>query len=583
MQAEVLACYRIFIRGLLDVTDNQVDGATFAPERVVRYDDDDPYLVVAADKGTATFSDVANELAAEYGYWLGDAFASGGSSGFDHKAMGITSRGAWISVQAHFRALGVDADTAELTVVGIGDMSGDVFGNGLLRSSHLKLVAAFDHRHVFLDPDPDPEAAYRERSRLFELPSSSWADFDPAVISAGGAVFARAAKSVTLSAEVQRALGVDRASLTPDELVSAILRAPVDLLWNGGIGTFVKASAESDAEVGDRTNDSVRVDANQLRCRVVAEGGNLGFTQRARVEFALAGGRINTDAIDNSAGVDCSDHEVNIKILLERAIDTGRMDHRARNALLATLTDDVANLVLADNEAQANALEIALVEAPSMIGVHARQIERLEQSAHLDRALEGLPGTKALQERRDGARAHRTRARGAARVHQARGRARAGGVGCSRRSVRAPRLRCVLPQGVRDHCADVMDAHPLRRAILSTVVANAVVNRAGISFLSRLADETGLAIPVLVRAHVCAREVFEVAAVWTMIDQLDLVVAASTQDAMFLAARHLVERGARWLVRHGHSVDLSAGIGAISDRFGPSARGCEGIAGRDHR
>ena len=331
--AAVLDGYRTFIRGLLELTDNRVDGRVVPPEGVVRHDGDDPYLVVAADKGTGSFSDVANELAAEYGYWLGDAFASGGSAGFDHKEMGITSRGAWISVRAHFRALGVDADTAPLRVVGIGDMSGDVFGNGLLRSPHLRLLAAFDHRHVFVDPDPDPAASFAERQRLFELPASSWADYDPMVLSAGGGVYERSAKSVDLTPVARAALGVDDRPLTPDELVGAVLRAPVDLLWNGGIGTFVKASTESDADVGDRTNDPVRIDATELRCRVVAEGGNLGFTQRARVEYALAGGRINTDAIDNSAGVDCSDHEVNIKILLQRAIAAGSARRReARRA-----------------------------------------------------------------------------------------------------------------------------------------------------------------------------------------------------------------------------------------------------------
>ncbi|MFI5052938.1 MAG: NAD-glutamate dehydrogenase, partial [Acidimicrobiia bacterium] len=398
-QEQVLACYRTFIRGLLDLTDNLVDDVPVAPERVVRYDGDDPYLVVAADKGTAAFSDVANELAAEYVYWLGDAFASGGSAGFDHKAMGITSRGAWISVLAHFRSLGVDADTAELTVIGIGDMSGDVFGNGLLRSPHVKLVAAFDHRHIFVDPDPDPAASYAERQRLFELPGSSWADYDPTLLSAGGGVFPRAAKSITLSPEARRALGMETETLTPDELVSGVLRAPVDLLWNGGVGTFVKASTEASLDVGDRTNDAVRVDSSELRCRVVAEGGNLGFTQRARVEFALAGGRINTDAIDNSAGVDTSDHEVNIKILLQHAIARGLLSTEERNPRLEGMTDEVAALVLADNEAQANALEIAAVEAADLVGVHARQMERLERSGHLDRALEGLPTPKVLQER----------------------------------------------------------------------------------------------------------------------------------------------------------------------------------------
>ena len=411
----MLECYRSFIRGLLDLTDNLVDDVVRVPEGIVRHDGDDPYLVVAADKGTASFSDVANELADEYGYWLGDAFASGGSRGYDHKEMGITARGAWLSVRAHFRSRDIDADTAELTTVGIGDMSGDVFGNGMLRSRHLKLVAAFDHRHVFLDPDPDPEAGYRERARLFALPASSWADYDATLLSTGGGVFPRTAKSVTLSAEARRVLAIDDGAggpsghgageeITPDEVVSAILRAPVDLLWNGGIGTFVKASTESHADVGDRANDSVRIDADQLRCTVVAEGGNLGLTQAARVEFALAGGHVFTDAIDNSAGVDCSDHEVNIKILLRQAIEAGRLADAARDTLLGEMTDEVAALVLADNEAQANALEIASVEAADLVGVHARQIERLERAGILDRALEGLPGAKTLQERLAGRR-----------------------------------------------------------------------------------------------------------------------------------------------------------------------------------
>ena len=568
-RGDVRSGYQTFIRGLLELTDNLVDGRVVPPERVVRRDGDDPYLVVAADKGTGAFSDLANELAAERGYWLGDAFASGGSAGFDHKEMGITSRGAWISVQAHFRALGVDADTAPLTVVGIGDMSGDVFGNGLLRSSHLKLVAAFDHRHVFVDPDPDPAASFAERRRLFALPTSSWADYDPAVLSSGGVVVARSAKSVTLSPEARRVLGLDGDDepLTPDEVVSAVLRAPVDLFWNGGIGTFVKATTESDVDVGDRTNDAVRIDAAELRCRVVAEGGNLGFTQRARVEFALAGGRINTDAIDNSAGVDCSDHEVNIKILLQRAIAAGELEAAARDALLVQMTDAVADLVLADNEAQANALEIAAVEAPLLVGVHARQMERLEQSAGLDRALEALPTAKVLQERH------------------------AAGVGLT-----SPELAVLLaytklelqralvasdvpddpyladayvayfPPDLRDGYDAALTTHPLRREIVATVTANAVVNRAGISFLSRLCDETGVDLPVLARAHVAARDVFDATATWSAIDALDLVVPAAVQNEMFLAVRRLVERAARWLVHH-YATTLA--LGPTVDRFRP--------------
>jgi len=574
--AEVEACYRAFVGALLDLTDNVVDGRVVPPSGVVCHDGDDPYLVVAADKGTARFSDVANAIAAEHRYWLGDAFASGGSAGYDHKEMGITSRGAWVSVRAHFRAMDVDADAAPLTVVGIGDMSGDVFGNGMLRSSHIKLVAAFDHRHVFVDPDPDPTVSFRERTRLFALPSSSWADYDPALISAGGAVYPRQAKTCDVSPEARRVLGIDEdaRALTPDDVVSAILRAPVDLLFNGGIGTFVKASAESHADVADRANDAVRVDAVDLRCRVVAEGGNLGLTQLARVEYALtpspfrggARGRVNTDAIDNSAGVDCSDHEVNIKILLRAAVEAGHISMAERDTLLAAMTDEVAMLVLADNEAQTNALEIAAVEAYDFVGVHARQIERLEQRGVLDRALEHLPSAKAMQERH------------------------AAGLGLT-----SPELAVLLaftklslqralvtsdvpddvylghellayfPSAVRERFADLVERHELRREIVATAVANAVVNRAGISYLSRLSDETGADLPRLARAHVAARDVFGMVEVWTAIDALDLRVPAATQDSLFLLVRRMVERAARWLIRHGGPLDLTATVSRYRD------------------
>jgi glutamate dehydrogenase len=585
LSAEVLACYRTFMCGLLDLTDNLVDGVVVPPEHVVRYDGDDAYLVVAADKGTASFSDVANGIAADYGYWLGDAFASGGSAGFDHKEMGITSRGAWISVRAHFRALGVDADTAPLTVVGIGDMSGDVFGNGLLRSPHVKLLAAFDHRHVFVDPDPDAEASFAERRRLFASPGSSWADYDTAIISPGGAVFERSAKTVTVSAAAGAALGIAESTLTPDALVAAILRAPVDLLWNGGIGTFVKASSEAHVDVGDRTNDAVRVDASELRCRVVAEGGNLGFTQPARVEYALAGGRINTDAIDNSAGVDCSDHEVNIKILLQGAIRRGTLPVADRNALLATMTDDVAALVLADNEAQANALEIASVEAASLVGVHARQIERLEKTAHLDRALEFLPTAKVLQERHAAGLGLTTPELAVLLAYTK--------LELERSLVDSdvpddPALHDALvgyfPPALHDGARFPVDEHPLRREIVATCVANVVVNRAGISFLSRLGDETGESLPALTRAHLVARDIFGTTARWREVDDLDLRVPAATQDAMFLALRRLVERAARWIVRHGGAPAIGpvvqryqAGVASVVDELprlitGPAAR-----------
>jgi glutamate dehydrogenase len=398
--AEVVECYRTFMRGLLDVTDTLVGGEVAPPADVVRHDDDDPYLVVAADKGTATFSDIANEISAEYGFWLGDAFASGGSAGYDHKAIGITARGAWESVKRHFRALGRDIQSEDFTVVGIGDMSGDVFGNGMLLSRHIKLVGAFDHRHVFFDPGPDPEASFTERERLFGLQGSSWADYDPALLSPGGGVFPRTAKSIALSPQVRRALDVEAESLTPNEAIRALLRAPVDLLWNGGIGTYVKARDERHAEVGDKANDAVRVDAEELLCGVVGEGGNLGFTQLGRIAYALRGGRIFMDAIDNSAGVDCSDHEVNIKILLDAIVADGDLTEKQRNALLAEMQDEVAGLVLRDNYEQAQAISRSAALAGSMLEVHERYIRTLEQSGVLNRGLEFLPSDDVLGERK---------------------------------------------------------------------------------------------------------------------------------------------------------------------------------------
>ncbi|HEU5447373.1 MAG TPA: NAD-glutamate dehydrogenase domain-containing protein, partial [Acidimicrobiia bacterium] len=400
--AEVEACYREFVSGLLDVTDNIVGGEVAHPPAVHTYDGDDPYLVVAADKGTATFSDLANSIAADYGFWLGDAFASGGSSGYDHKKMGITAKGAWESVKHHFRDLGINAETAPITVVGIGDMSGDVFGNGLLCSRSLKLVAAFDHRHIFIDPDPDAAASGAERERLFKMARSTWADYDPEVISAGGGVFPRTAKLIPLSPEMRAALDLDAEAVRPADLIKAILRAPVDLLWNGGIGTYVKASTETNGDVGDKANDAVRIDASELRVRVVGEGGNLGFTQRGRIEFALAGGHINTDAIDNSGGVDCSDHEVNIKILLDAVVADGEMTVRQRDRLLAEMADEVAAIVLRDNYDQTGALATARAQAAPMVDVHARYLRRLETDAGLDRAIEFLPSDEVLAQRRSG-------------------------------------------------------------------------------------------------------------------------------------------------------------------------------------
>jgi glutamate dehydrogenase len=562
-QAEVLACYQTFIRGLLDITDNRVGSEVVPPPRVVRHDSDDPYLVVAADKGTATFSDAANAISAEYGYWLGDAFASGGSSGYDHKAMGITARGAWVSVRRHFYELGVDVDNDDVTAIGIGDMSGDVFGNGMLMSRHLKLVAAFDHRHIFLDPDPDPQTSYAERARLFALPRSSWADYDPALISEGGGVYPRTAKAVRLSLAMRDALDCSEPALTPDETVRTILRAPVGLFWNGGIGTYVKASHESHADVGDKSNDSVRVDASELRCRVVGEGGNLGFTQLGRIEFALNGGRINTDAIDNSAGVDCSDHEVNIKILLDQIVADGDMTVRQRNALLGEMTDEVAQLVLADNEGQTRVLSVAATQATPMASVHARHLRSLDQSGRLDRALEFLPSTETIDQRA----------------------AAGGGLTAPEFAVllayakitlndalldsdipEDPHLARALeeyfPQPLRDRFAERMAQHPLHREIVATTICNQLVNRAGTTFAYRLGEETGASLPDIARAYIVAWEIFGLSAIWDDIVALDTHLASPTQISMFLEVRKLAERAARWLLRtRRQPLDVSATIG----------------------
>ena len=446
LQAEVRESYSTFVRGMLDITDNIVGGVVVPPPQVVRHDGDDPYLVVAADKGTATFSDMANDLAAEYGFWLGDAFASGGSSGYDHKGMGITARGAWESVRRHFHVLGVDADTAPITVVGIGDMSGDVFGNGMLLSKAMKLVAAFDHRHVFVDPNPDPAVSWEERKRLFDLPGSSWDDYDRAKISAGGGVWPRSAKSIALSAEMRAALGTDAATLTPTELLSTILKAPVDLLWNGGIGTYVKCSTESNAVVGDRTNDGLRVDGIDLRARVVGEGGNLGFTQLGRVEFARQGGMINTDAIDNSAGVDCSDHEVNIKILVDAVVAAGDLTVKQRNQLLADMTDDVAEHVLADNYAQNVALANARAQAAPMVDVHAA-LPPQPRARGPHRPRPGVPPDREAPARAGGlgGGAHHAGVRGGAGLHQDHQRGRGAGLRAARGPVPPARAGGVLP------------------------------------------------------------------------------------------------------------------------------------------
>jgi glutamate dehydrogenase len=551
-RAEVERCYRTFIHGLLDVTDNIVERKVVPPACAVRHDGDDPYLVVAADKGTATFSDTANSVSEEYGFWLGDAFASGGSTGYDHKAMGITARGAWESVKRHFRELGVDIQETPFTVVGVGDMSGDVFGNGMLLSRHIRLVGAFDHRHIFLDPDPDPESSYAERQRLFAQPRSSWDDYDRDVISEGGGVWARTAKSVLLTPQARQVLDVDAETLTPDEVISALLRAPVDLLFNGGIGTFVKASDETHAEVGDKTSDRVRVDADTLRCRVGGEGGNLGFTQRARIEYALQGGKINTDAIDNSAGVDCSDHEVNIKVLLDAMVEADDLTRKQRNELLVEMTDEVAGLVLHNNYAQTQTISNSVANAAAMVDVHRRYLDHLEQAGRVDRELESLPTDEELVERRN-------RGRGLVRpefavllaytkatLHE-----ELLGSDLPEDPWLSAELERYFPSALRRAYADRMRDHRLRREIVANQVANALVNDAGTTFLFRLAEETGAATVDIARAHTVAREVFDLTGLQDQVHQLDNRVAAAVQTRMILEARKLVERGTRWLLRNG--------------------------------
>ena len=551
LMQEVVHCYKTLMRGMLDITDNLVHGEVVPPARVVRYDADDPYLVVAADKGTATFSDIANGLALEYGFWLGDAFASGGSAGYDHKKMGITARGAWESVKRHFRELGKDIQNVDFSVAGIGDMSGDVFGNGMLLSRHIRLIAAFDHRHVFIDPSPDAEASFAERERLFALPRSSWADYDAALISAGGGIWPRTAKSIPLSPEMRAILGTDATRLSPAELINTILRAPVELLWNGGIGTYVKAADETHAEVGDRANDAIRVNGSELRCKVVGEGGNLGFTQRGRIEYARAGGHILTDAIDNSAGVNCSDHEVNIKILLNQIVSAGDLTLKQRNELLATMTDEVARLVLRQNVLQPQTISIAVREAPDLLGDHARVIRQLEKAGRLNRRIEFLPPDDEIAEREQA------------------------GQGLTAPEIAVllayskialydelldsdvpedpyleRELRGYFPEPLRERYAEAMERHPLRRQIIATAITNSMLNHMGSTFAFRVSEQCGARSPDIARAYAAARAMFEAPRLWAAIDALDNRAAATLQLDMISDTQALLMRASLWLLRN---------------------------------
>src|SRR5215216_746180 len=548
---EVVACYSTMMRGLLDLTDNRVDGEVVPPADVVRYDEDDPYLVVAADKGTATFSDLANSIAQEYGFWLDDAFASGGSAGYDHKKMGITARGAWESVKQLFRELGVDTQSTDFTVVGIGDMSGDVFGNGMLLSRHIKLVGAFNHLHVFLDPDPDPEASFAERERLFALPRSSWGDYDTAKISEGGGVWPRTAKSIPLSEQVRRALDVQAEALPPNELINAMLKAPVDLLWNGGIGTYVKAARETHPEVGDRANDAVRVNGGELQAKVVGEGGNLGFTQLGRVEYALHGGRINTDFIDNSGGVDCSDHEVNIKILLNQVVSDGDLTRKQRDKLLADMTDDVATAVLQDNYRQVQAISVTEAQAPQLLDEHARLMRNLERAHRLDRRLEFLPRDEELAERKAAGRGL-TRPELAVLLAYAKIVLQDELVASDvpEDDYLADDLERYMPPKLRERFRRQLRRHPLRRDIIATYITNSMVNRAGSTFANRLREETGASPPEVARAYTVAREVFDVRRLWKDLAALDNVVPAEVQLELQAEGRKMIERSALWFLRN---------------------------------
>ena len=556
LQAEGIACYQTFIRSLLDITDNIKGGTIVPPKDVTRHDGDDAYLVVAADKGTATFSDIANAISAEYGHWLGDAFASGGSAGYDHKKMGITAKGAWISVMRHFREMGVDTQRQDFTAIGVGDMSGDVFGNGMLLSPHIRLLAAFDHRHIFVDPEPDAVRGIAERKRLFDLPRSSWADYDKSLISKGGGVFERGAKAIPISPEMRARFGIDKDSLSPLHLMRALLVAPCDLLYFGGIGTYVKASDERHADAGDRANDALRVDGREIRAKVITEGANLGMTQRGRVEYARLGaggkgGRLNTDAIDNSAGVDCSDHEVNIKILFSQPLAEGTLTLAARDALLAEMTDEVAALVLRDNYLQTACLSVTHSIAAGSLDRQWRFMKALEKAGRLDRAVEFLPDDEAMAERQ------------------------AAGEGLTRPEMAvllayakialydallnsdlpddphlAGDLLRYFPRVLQEKHRDAALAHRLRREIVATSTTNSIINRAGLTFLHEVEGETGAAPADIARGYILGRDAFELRAIWAAIETHDGKVPAEAQLAALLEVGRFAKRAAKWFLQH---------------------------------
>ena len=566
VMAEVVHCYKTLMRGLLDITDNAIGGKLVPPKEVVRRDQDDPYLVVAADKGTATFSDIANGVSRDYGFWLDDAFASGGSAGYDHKKMGITARGAWECVKRHFRELGTDIQAQDFTCVGVGDMSGDVFGNGLLLSKHTRLLAAFNHMHVFIDPDPDPATSHAERQRLFDLPRSAWSDYNPALISKGGGIYERKAKSIALSPEVRARFGIAKEQVTPAELIKTLLKAEIDLLFFGGIGTYVRAKDETNAEVGDRANDALRIAGEELRAKVVGEGANLGVTQRGRVEAAMKGVRINTDALDNSAGVDTSDHEVNIKILLNEAVQAGDLTMKQRDKLLAQMTDDVALLVLRDNYLQSQTLSTAEAQSFTLLDQQNRFMKALERTGRLDRAIEFLPDDEAVRQRLK-LRIGLTRPEMAVLLAYA------------KNSIYDELLPSDLPDdpqleddlvkyfpgALQKSYQEQIGKHRLRREIIATVVTNSIINRMGGTFIHIMRERTGQPAPAIARAYAITRGAYRLRELWTGIQDLDNKVPARLQIEMFIDLNRLAEQATQWFLRNSqHPLDIAANVAATS-------------------
>jgi glutamate dehydrogenase len=584
-QAEGIACYKIFIAAMLDVTENRIGDDIVTPDRVVQKDVPDPYLVVAADKGTATFSDIANGIAQDRGFWLDDAFASGGSAGYDHKKMGITARGAWESVKRHFRETGHDIQTKDFTVVGVGDMSGDVFGNGMLLSEHTRLVGAFNHLHIFIDPDPDAKKSFAERKRLFDLPRSSWNDYDASLISKGGAVIERRAKSIEITAEIKKLFGIKADKLTPAELIQAMLGAKVDLLWFGGIGTYLKSSDETHIDAGDRASDMLRIDATALRCKVIGEGANLGVTQRGRIEFGLKGGRLNTDAIDNSAGVDTSDHEVNIKILMGDLMARKKITRKQRDKLLEEMTEEIAALVLRNNYQQSQSLTVTHHQGITRMDEQQRLMRSLERAGRLDRALEFLPDDEALAER------------------QSRG-----------LPLTRPELSVLLayakivtfdallesdlpddpilgddlaryfPKPVREKYPEAIKRHQLRREIIATGLTNSIINRTGPGFINEMQLKTGMDVPAIVRAYTVAREVFELRGMWDEIESLDNAAPADSQTRMLLQTVRTLWRVTPWFLGNcAHPLDITALIGEFHDDVQRLSAALDDILAPDQR